>query len=299
MRPLTLFLIGTYLCTGTVGSHPSANDPDPKVAPVTAAAVDEQIRDVLRADTPSGASYCYRLLFKTVGKEGLRRLQVSPHDGIAIQSAWEELELTIPEKRPPNHRPEHDKLVWFLGFLEGRGRLRAPQWWADALIDARANARHNVYFDRPDFKYIKTAPPDPAMIPPPRARFEEKDGNLTVRVGAESAALPKDFRSQIKASNIAEGISALITPGRCYVAIYDEWGFPYKLACVDRKSLQVKWTRQVWGSWWAYTSGASHQWIELTEQGDRVVVFGAAGPFHVEAFRVDDGSTVFRFSNSY
>ena len=57
---------------------------------------------------------------------------------------------------------------------------------------------------------------------------------------------------------------------------------------------------KVWGSWWGAAMGVHRQWVEIVEQGDRVVVFGvAAVGFHVEAFRTDDGANLFRFSNAY
>jgi hypothetical protein len=90
------------------------------------------------------------------------------------------------------------------------------------------------------------------------------------------------------------------TRTRCYVAVHDPVGCPYRLAAVDRQLGEVRWVTKVWGSWWGDATGQHHQWLEVTEQGDRVVVFGrASGTFHVEAFRADDGANLFRFSNSY
>jgi len=62
----------------------------------------------------------------------------------------------------------------------------------------------------------------------------------------------------------------------------------------------VLWVADVWGCWWTPSSGQSDQWIEVTEQDDRVIVFGVASTgFHVEAFRAEDGANLFRVSNSY
>ena len=65
---------------------------------------------------------------RAVGPGGLPALRLHPHDGIAIQAAWEEVTLTVPEEKQDQPvRPDRHKLDWFLGFLEGRGRVRAPR----------------------------------------------------------------------------------------------------------------------------------------------------------------------------
>jgi hypothetical protein len=105
----------------------------------------------------------------------------------------------------------------------------------------------------------------------------------------------------LEARGFAEEIAALITPASCFVAVYHPGGSPYRLACVERSSAKVRWVSRVWGSWWGGIAGfPGPQWLEVTEQGDRIVVFGVTiGGFHVEAFRVRDGVNVLRFSNSY
>jgi hypothetical protein len=85
-------------------------------------------------------------------------------------------------------------------------------------------------------------------------------------------------------------------------AAYDFIGYPYRLAYVEGSTAKVGWVADVWASCWASGSSGSYQpaWVEVTQQGNRVVVFGVAcSGFHVEAFRADDGINVLRFSNSY
>lgn len=78
---------------------------------------------------------------------GLSTLLTHPNDGIAIQAAWQEVVVTIPEKEGDQaFRPDRENLNWFLGFLEGRARIEPPKWWARSLLDCHANRRGNVYF---------------------------------------------------------------------------------------------------------------------------------------------------------
>jgi hypothetical protein len=136
--------------------------------------------------------------------------------------------------------------------------------------------------------------------PPRRATFAKKKGKLVVRVGPVSAVIPGNLRDRLGAEGSRTKLSALITRSHCYVAAYDSGGYPYCLACVERSSAKVRWVADVWASWWGLATGPGKQWVEVTEQGGRVVVFGVASVgFHVEGFRRDDGVNVFRFSNSY
>jgi hypothetical protein len=119
-------------------------------------------------------------------------------------------------------------------------------------------------------------------------------------VGKETANLPDDFVER-KGERNNNYTSALILPTRCYVAHHNQFGFRYPLVCIDRSPLKERWKSVVWGSLFGGgATGAHRQVLEIVEEGDRVVVFGiAATGFHVEAFRVNDGTNIFRFSNSY
>lgn len=259
----------------------------------------KEIRAILIAKTPHDAVSAYSTLFKEATTEEVRRLQANPSDTIAVQAAWQQIELAIPEKPPQVVRPDSDKLARFLGYLEGRARLQAPQWWAAAILDARANRRGNVYaggITLADYREMKPS----ATALPPQAKFDLREGKPVVRVGSEFAIIPDGLREKLGSDQFVDGVCALVTNDRVYLGAFDSVGYPYKLACVDRSSAKVRWVADVWGAWWGNFGGQSRQWVEVTEQGDRVAVFGVSSVgFHVEAFRIDDGANVLRFSNSY
>jgi hypothetical protein len=295
----TLFvLIGIGIGFGCLASPGSCEDPPSKSA--SAAEEEKRVQAILAADSPDVALRGYTALFRSTKAERLRHLQMTASDTIAVQAAWEEIERTIPENPDRVVRPDRDKLARFIGFLEGRGRVQVPEWWADAVLDARANCRGNVYaggLTLMPFGEAKQKTPKP----PPVATFAQKDGKGVVRVGSDLAIIPDDLRDKLKAGrSLDQGLSALITPTRCYVAVYDHAGYPYRLACVDRASTKTRRVAKVWASWWGNASGQHHQYVEVTEQGKRVVVCGiASSGFHVEAFGAEDGVNVLRFSNSY
>jgi hypothetical protein len=267
------------------------------------ASEDALIHATLAAKDPSEAKDGYRSLFKLVGKDGLARLQTHTSDTIAIQAAWMQVELTVPVKEPERVvRPDREKLAWFLGFLEKRARVTPPKWWADAILDARANRRGNIYAGGLSIAWLDRKADDPIFKKlPAKATIERREGKLVVQLGKESASLPDDFLEKVqKQKGIHDEVRALFTTTRCYVAMHDDCGYSYRIGCVERSPLKVRWVSDVWGSWWYASTGAGHHWVEIVEQGDRIVVFGVSSiGFNVEAFRADDGVNLFRFSNSY
>src|SRR5262249_26329045 len=163
---------------------------------------------------------------------------------------------------------------------EGRGRVQAPRWWAEAVLDARANRRGNIYaggLKMADHRKQKSKP----AAPPPQATFDKQAGKPGAPVGTVSLAVPEDPPTKLNVDQGHSEISALITPSRCYVAAYENVGYPYRLACVERSSGKIRWVSEVWASWWGGGTGIHFQWVEVTEQGDRVVVFGISSTgFH-------------------
>jgi hypothetical protein len=298
MQRLPSILAGAVLLAGLLSwpAFPEGGAPQRSAAPTEE---EKQVKAILAAKDPSDAETGYHALFKSATTSGLRRLQTNPSDTIAIQAAWQEVELTVPERPERVVRPDRDKLSWFLGFLEGRGRVQAPQWWAEAVLDARANRRGNVYAGGVGKADPRMARPN-AAAPPHQATLGHKDGKPVVWVGSVSAPIPRDLDEKLKTGASIYKVSALITSSHCYVAVYGPVGCPYRLTCVERSSAKTRWVAEVWASWWYPFSGYHRGWVEVTEQGNRVVVFGVASVgFHAEAFRMEDGANVFRFSNSY
>ncbi len=267
---------------------------------------EKKVQAVLAADEPRTAAERYGELFNSLTNDGLKKLQEHSNDTIAIQAAWEEIERSLPRNPDKEVRPDRDKLTRFLGFLEGRGRVRAPRWWAEAILDARANGRGHVHagafyeefgrwFNDPRFNEKDKK----AVWPRLETSIEEHEIKTVVRVGRSRAPIPADLPKKLGVHGFFHSVTALITPSRCYLAAHDGFGYPYQLACVDLPSGKLRWITEVRGSFWGDVGGASMQFVEVVEQEDRVVAFGISMGFHVEAFRKDDGVNLFRFSNSY
>jgi hypothetical protein len=241
----------------------------------------------------------YRLLFAAAGAEGLSRIQTVHDDSIAIQSAWEAVTLTVPvEDGPKFYRPDLQQLNWFMGYLQGRARVSPPDWWREAVLDARANRRDNIYHGDP-----KTVPYhgrtgiafNEFVTCPKNASVEKKGDAIVYRIGAESVTIPKEIRE-----HGVPNVSGCFTDKYCYLAVHDDVGYPHQLGCVDRASGKLVWKSTVCGSWWGDAEGQFTSWVSVVPTDDgRVFVFGLAVGFYVHGFRASDGKSLVRFSTNF
>ena len=124
--------------------------------------------------------------------------------------------------------------------MRGRIRVRVPRWWAEAFIDSRANGRGNIYAGGINVGEQPKSTLDAAGLPP-RATLDTQDGKLVVRVGMESAVLPDDFLDKVRLRGANDLFSTLITPTRCYIAVHDDFGSQYQVACIDNASKTILW----------------------------------------------------------
>lgn len=284
---------------------------EPAYRPIDDPEVQAQIRGILAAKNPGQLKYrkdggaSFRSLFELVGPEGVRKLRASENDSIAIQAAWEEVAQRIPDGETTGTlQIDKQKLNGFIGFLEGRSRVSAPDWWKGIVLNTRG-WRHNGFVgtqsrsEEPDFYHNL----DRAFSRAPIGTTVTEDGpRLVLRVGDASIRIPDTFR---KAS---ENLVVLFTPLRCYVVVHpDNTDRPYRFNCFERLSGKNAWNTEVWGTWWRpagidliSTGPPSHMWVKIVEEQNRVMVFGYDSVyFHAEAFRVQDGTNLFRFSTLY
>jgi hypothetical protein len=172
-----------------------------------------------------------------------------------------------------------------------RATAELPKWWADLLLNAHANRRYNFYFLSPENEdFVRKGTPWKSLYHdsgfsqvtcPPDTTLSRKGGKIVLRVGKESVQLPEELFSDYRTTDGGVGcsVSALISPSRYYVAVHQIIG-DYRLACVDRQSSKVLWKSVAWGSYWGGLGGFAEQWVTVTEQDNRVVVFGCGLGIH-------------------
>ena len=306
MRYLIPGFLGILLCTSLFG-EPSRQADDP-------AKCVQQLQDAIvgakgpddRAFGPT-ASEGFAALFKKVGRAGIPALRAHSDDSISLQAAWQDVVITVPEKESrPAVRPDHDKLVWFLGFLEGRARVRAPKPWADSLLESRAFGRNDIYPGRrSDDDWVDDHHKSGLdFVSTPRDTSLKQDGDrIILQIGTESRPFPSAILTENFGKDpdgkLSGSVSGLITHNRSYIAVHDHSGYPHKLYCIDRFSGKTSWKTNVWGNFWGDMGGPGTAWVSLVESDGRIFVFGSSIGMNVEAFRVADGKPLFRFATTY
>jgi hypothetical protein len=272
----------------------------PKGSKVDPERIKDMVQKVLKTKNLGEAEDHYEALFLYSGRAGLPMLRECPHDGVAIQAAWQDVALGTTGKSGNLNR---EKVLWFLGFLEGRLRIRPPDWWRDALLASEFNDQGSVFV----WKVNKHRRYEQAgvgeVMSPPGTKLKRKNKDLVVQIGGQTATVSEDVVLKKKRG---DRVSAAITVGRCYLAVHDDLGFAYPLVCVDRVSGKRVWKAEVWdvfwlrgGLSWLSNPSINDRAVAVIEQDERVVVFGAGiTGFNIEGFRASDGSNLFRFSSS-
>jgi hypothetical protein len=258
--------------------------------------------------TPT-ASEAFAALFKGATREQISALQENSDASIALQAAWQDVVATVPAGRSEVAvRPDRDKLVWFLGILERRARVKAPPWWAKFLDESKAHSRDNIY---PGVASEDVWLSDhhksgmDAVCTPRDTTLKREGGKIVLQVGTESTQFPTAVFTEDRQylhmgrDGISGAASALITRDRCCLALHDNTGHSHPLYCIDRSTGKTIWKARVWGNFWGGIEGQIVAWVSLVEGDGKVFVFEASSGMNVEAFRIADGKPAFRFATSY
>jgi hypothetical protein len=264
-----------------------------------------QIDDILSASTPTDIAYrrrgkaSFRTLFELSGTDGLRELQQSSFDTIAIQAAWESVRLALKQS---DKRDDDDqrgqKVAWFLGFVEGRTRTTLPAWWQTAMLGAKHVGNESIAPSLPkkDLYHLAgvrnyRSPIDTTLS------TDGSDVRVVIRGKALNVPLVLLSRNGLGDKTC---VSGLICTSKCYLAIHDEFGSPFKLLCFEYPSTKLVWVAEIWGMWWYGASGPHFAIVGIEEQGQNIAVFGlgTTGAM-IEVVREKDGKSVYRFATNY
>jgi len=250
-----------------------------------------------KAKSGREAAHAYEQFFKQFGTAGIKALKEQSNESFALRAAWEEVRLTVDEKRS-----ELDVLVnaqvlnRFLGFLEGRLRRNAPDWWQDLLLRARAFGRDNIVFLGKCAYYHKAGL---GFHGPRDTSVEKVDGGFLLKIGMDSVSIPKVVIDEGE-KHSGPCISAVCDSHSCFVAIHGQACFPYTLFRVDRETGTVQWKTRVWAEGELIGGyGPTYHCTALILEKERILVFGAGTCLYVEAFDPKNGKDIFRFSTSY
>jgi hypothetical protein len=233
----------------------------------------------------------FKSLFNKVGPEGLKKLKNHPNTTIALQAAWELVEQTP----PLNNKIDRKTIEDFIAFLEKRCDVKCPDWWRSSFLEASVN---RIRLKGPEPDIYRWSSVDRARCPL-NAQLISRNGTLVYQEGADSIEIPSALLKRSDRDRLWDNVIGLFTKSQFFITHHDGHGSRHTLTSIDRRSGKILWQSEVWGSWWNDSEGLSRGWVALTEQGNRIVVFGLSGRFNVEAFDSKDGKNLFRFSNSY
>lgn len=258
----------------------------------------------------SAVGSLYRELFAGVDQVGLAELRSRHCDSIAIQAAWEEVQLL--ERRPKttsnNIAVRPNMANWFVGFFEGRGRVGCPRWWRDYVVSSNSTSISNSIpgngiVDAPEtesipkYQGIGLEP----IEGPSDTRLRRRGKALDFSIGDETIQVPDDLFPTNKDGSIAKCcVSGKFTDLHVFIAVHTDTGDMHTVYCIERMSQRVRWKAKACGCWWGGTSGVQESRVTVTADANRVYVFGwAAIGVYAHAFHIDTGRTSFFFSSTF
>ena len=199
-----------------------------------------------------------------------------------------------------------EALQRFLGFVEGRLRVRQPKWWKDAMAKAEygfgtADAQgREVWTSAPPDFYVLRQPGIREIQVPTGTSAVPTSGGLRVTVGRETFIVPKSVVAGVKDHCL---IAFPADDDRFVATLHPGLPVAYPLFCISRSSGKIIWQAQVWlgdnigGSIGGYVPPPPTS-IEVAD--GVVYVFGTGYWLaYVEAFSLADGKNLLRFSTSY
>jgi hypothetical protein len=235
--------------------------------------------------------------------------------GIALQASWESSASVRFSKLNPN--PQR-----FLGFLEGRTRLRVPLQWEVGLItevfrDDQKLVNSSLKCYLPIAAFLKQVDDGSIMdvsepfseAPlgvwvPPGTRLKMVGNKITVSVGAESVIFPKELLERLRKTYDIGLLKAVLGPERSYIALYAGPGRSFPLLCLDSHSGKVIWKTESWGygeeNYRGVAGSLFRHELEIVLTDNTIALFGEGnGGCYLDVFDQKTGTSLYRFSTSY
>jgi hypothetical protein len=269
--------------------------------------VDERASRYQQATTPEQLSRVCAEQFVTARDSELSALEAHSSPGVAFAAAWERARRVLVNPATGDRLERYGSMCRFVGFVEGRLRVRTPEAWRNLLFSAQAvpqtrtDVRSWVHFGLPgnDIKSSSTAAIDVAT--PDSATIIERSGHAYLRVGRQETPLPAEV-VDAKDSFFYGGIpEPVLTQDTCVVAVYRLRPYGFPLYCLSRHDGAVQWKEDVWaGGGLEHYEGVGFHRVWLAKDASSVIVFGVGDDAaYIEGFQLNDGTNWFRFCTSY
>lgn len=277
-----------------------------------ALAIDPSLEDINSATTSSELSSTYSHLLLDTSYERQQELKTHASTGIAIQSAWQQLVATVPDssanvspavRQTGRSKISHVALAGFLGFVEGRLQVTPPLWWREMLYRAKLQRDFStelmVLTARPERqeRYYEVYADERGSI------FASGHVTSASRDANEVALTHEAGTIDIPCVTLSDAYVEVVPVGtqRYIVAIHGELPTS-RLLCIDRSSKNILWDSSVWcdNAPYVRSGGGFFHWSQVKMNNDLAIVFGMCNDVvYIEAFDINNGNPISRFSSSY
>ena len=271
---------------------------------------------VTASRSPEELHQAYRTCFGNLNADDLDSMRFHADRGIALQSAWE---LVRRESRDRAESIQQDQILIdqtqlqrFLGYVEGRLKVRMPLWWKDGLSDAKLHsvsrsvtpyaqnrdrnaANPHIHVDQ---KYW--VPRGTTFVEQVRPRYQlvGEQGRIIIPETLLAPLLTKEaWLDHVYVD------AAVSSESRNVIALHGPFPQRYHIYLASTSGDQIVWKSAVWTECIVVPGGTGsipRHWSSLLLQEGEVIVVGLCEySAYIESFSLVDGENAFRFSTSY
>jgi hypothetical protein len=161
---------------------------------------------------------------------------------------------------------------WFCGYIEGKADITPPDWWRESLENLKVSENSKSGF-------VFRSKLDEAQS----YEFRVVKDTAFVSVGEKEFELPKttfiDAVNRAEKNGGARKIALAISndDGLVVFAIFNNFGAPFSVICVDKKSKRMIWSQTVKGGNRGVLLGTNFQNISISMNDHDVTVWGCEG----------------------
>jgi hypothetical protein len=269
----------------------------------------DETKDILDGYTHSGSLRETLEKVSAVKKKDMNALLVDEDQTVRLFAAWQ-----VAQKR--NKTPSLGDSQWFLGFLSGAMGMESPRRWEYFLSyeffrghsDLQEQAMRSFL---PGADFVRVTDGMTAYLPRRRVKcdagYRLRKG-VTLTISDKKVVIIEEknklevalsvFESLKKGLEGHDTVEVMFKGNVAIIAIYDQFGSAFPLACVDFQSGELLWRTTVWaggtdgGPWFG---PAGHD-VFLVSNRKSVGVFGETPGCYAEQFDLKTGKPLSRFS---
>ncbi len=248
--------------------------------------------------------------FRAMNRRNLELQTASNDDSLALAAAWELVRREMLNNyegttKNRNERPTN----WFLGFVEGRIRIRPPAIWRNTLSSGTFDVRQ--FF--PDITNYRdksigiTWDPEEKMWITNKFKLAKLENGFQISSNSNYCFVP----TRIIRSESIGGVACHFELDTGFIMFYaKDVALRTSIVCTklnSSKPNQLIWEQKVWASGTsAATGGASAErtktwsnYVALISKDEDIYVYGTSGgSIYLEAFRKTDGARIVSFNSS-